>query len=283
MIYVIGARGRLGQAITAEYADAVVVPLERAVYADWSRRDTSDAVTRYFDNKTHEGSVVFVASGLLDPRLPQDDLLNVNFHLPKNIIQGATRLGIKVVTFGTVMEGLLKSQNAYIQTKTALGDYVAEAASANHPAIHVRIHTLYGLGEPSPFMFLGQMLEAIRKDVSFDMTQGKQLREYHHLRDEAKAIRIIADLAPPGVITLSHGQPLSLKQIAESVFQSLDKSHLLRVGALPAPSEENYQQIFHRPDVVKHAAFRDSLPAVVAYMHESYLRTGTPNKNEERV
>lgn len=270
--YLVGGRGRLGQAIAQEYADSGIVSLERSVYEDWSQPDASDKVSRYFDNRSNEGATVFVASGLLDPRLSHEDLLKINYHLPKNLIDGATKLGIKVITFGTVMERLLQSKNPYVQTKTALGEYVRAVASASSPAVHLQIHTLYGVGQPSPFMFLGQMLTSIRNSAPFKMTSGRQLREYHHLADEAKAIREIAKSASPGVVDVSHGKPLRLRTIAESVFHALGKDGLLHVGALPEPPEENYEQVLSPTEILRRVEFRDSLPAIVQYMRECNSR-----------
>lgn len=269
-LYLIGARGRLGQAIAHEYADNGIVSVDRSIYEDWSQPGVADLISRYFDKRSNGDMTVFVASGLLDPTLSQEDLLRVNYHLPKNLIDGAAKLGIKIITFGTVMEGFLQSKNPYIQSKTALGEYVSAVAAADKPAIHLQIHTLYGVGQPSPFMFLGQMLTAIRDNVPFKMTSGRQLREYHHLSDEAKAIRQIANSAPPGVLNVSHGKPLSLRAIAESVFQALGKDDLLRVGSLPEPQEENYEKIVNPTEILRHVAFRDSLPAIVQYMRECH-------------
>ena len=235
--YLIGAKGRLGQAIAAEYSDTEIVTLERSIYQEWSAPHAADKVAQYFDSPANKTATVFVAAGLLDPNLPTDELMQVNYHLPKNIIDGASKLGIKVITFGTVMEGLLKTQNAYIQSKTRLSEYVKSVASDDQLAIHLQMHTLYGLAEPSSFMFLGHMLSSIRHDKPFKMTSGKQLREYHHLTDEAKAIRLLATYAMPGVSDISHGKPITLKAIAENVFQALGKSDLLDISALPDPSE----------------------------------------------
>lgn len=269
-VYLIGGRGRLGQAIAHEYADSGVVSLGRSIYEGWSQAGAVDKISRYFDTRSNECSTIFVASGLLDPNLSQDDLLRVNYQLPKNLIDGAAKLGIKVITFGTVMEGLLKSKNPYIQTKTALGEYARAVASLANPAIHMQIHTLYGIGQPSPFMFLGQMLTSILHNTPFRMTSGRQLREYHHLTDEAKAIRKLAKVASPGVVNVSHGKPLSLRAIAENVFTVLGKEELLHVGALPEPSEENYEQVLAPAPILYQVEFRDSLPAIVEYMKECY-------------
>lgn len=270
-IYLIGARGRLGRAIAREYAGQDVRSLDRTVYQAWSVPSMAGEVSRYFEaSKAGADTTVFVASGLLDPALPHEQLLGVNYHLPRNVIEGAARLGAKVLTFGTVMESLLRSKNSYIQTKTALGEYVTEAAHAGLPVTHLQIHTLFGTGLPSAFMFLGQMLLAIRENRQFKMTSGRQLREYHHLHDEARAVRAIAESSTAGVLNLSHGRPVSLRAVAESVFGAFGRDDLLCVGALAEPADENYQQILAPTGSIDPAIFRDSLPAIAKYMQDCF-------------
>lgn len=263
--YLIGGRGRLGHAIARQYADAGIVVLERSVYSDWSKNDAVDRVAQYFDRRA-EAATIFVASGLLDPCAPSEDLLSVNYQLPRNVIEGAARLGAKVVTFGTVMEGLPGSGNPYVQSKRQLCEYVGRVTSSVKPALHVQIHTLYGEGEPSPFMFLGQMLAAIRSEAPFRMTEGRQLREYHDLADEARAIRRIDQSEALGVLSLSHGNPVTLKELAEAVFKAFGKSQLLQVGALPEPLEENYAKIFEPTAMLSGIDFRSAIEGVVEYM-----------------
>lgn len=268
--YLIGGNGRLGRAIARRHADAGIILLERSTYEDWSQSNAASRIARYFDKHTGDATI-FVASGLLDPRLPQDELLRVNYLLPKNVIDGATPLGIKVVTFGTVMESLLTSGNTYVQSKKKLGEYAAKSVSDGSPVLHLQIHTLYGLGQPSPFMFLGQMLTAIQNNEPFRMTSGRQLREYHHLADEALAIRLIAERSElTGVRALSHGRPMSLREIAEKVFAALGKDHLLQIGTLPEPTEENYGKIFEPMAMLRAVEFRNEIQGVVEYMSRCY-------------
>ncbi|WP_051593608.1 NAD(P)-dependent oxidoreductase [Achromobacter sp. DH1f] len=271
MRYVIGARGRLGHAIVREYAGQDVQSLDRAVYQAWSRPGMAGDVARYFEGLAGaQGATIYVASGLLDPALPQEELLGVNYHLPRNVIDGAAAIGARVITFGTVMESLLRSKNPYIQSKTALAAYVAEAVGAGAPAAHLQIHTLFGAGVPSPFMFLGQMLAALREDRPFKMTSGRQLREYHHLDDEACAVRKIAESSVTGVLNVSHGRPVSLRAVAESVFGAFGRDDLLCVGALTEPPEENYQKILPPTELLDPDAFRETLPAIAKYMQDCY-------------
>jgi len=207
--YLIGGGGRLGRAIASEYAESNIVLMNRVVYGCWSQDGAADQVSSYFDQNVSEESTVFVASGLLDPNLPEEDLVKVNYTLAKNVIDGASKVGLKVITFGTVMECLIESKNPYVRSKKKLSEYVKKMANDKVSIKHIQLHTLYGSGHPSPFMFLGQMLLAIKSNQPFKMTSGRQLREYHHLEDETAAIRLISDSSVFGVVNLSHGQPNS--------------------------------------------------------------------------
>ncbi|MFH7359478.1 NAD-dependent epimerase/dehydratase family protein [Pseudomonas syringae pv. tagetis] len=264
MIFIIGSRGRLGQAIAGQYPSDQVVCVDRAVYERWAAPDSPAAIAEYFSAQAPESSVVYICSGLLDPRLPATQLHDVNFLLPRNIIAAVAPLGTHVVTFGTAMERTPVS-NAYVQSKLMLSQFVENVVEGRKPT-HIRIHTLYGAAEPSPFMFLGQILSALREGTPFDMTQGRQLREYHHVMDDAAAIRFLVDNHVEGVVELSHGKPVSLRDLAGAIFEAFGKSHLLRLGALPEPAQENFGHVFERPDVLEGMVFRDCLGSVVDYM-----------------
>lgn len=272
MFYLIGANGRLGQAIAREYAGQDIVPLDRSMYQAWSQPKKSDEVVRFFETRSCDGgATIFVASGLLDPTLPPDDLLGVNYHLPCNVIDAAAKLGARVFTFGTVMERLLTTKNAYVESKAMLGGHAAVAADAGVLVSHLQIHTLFGHGLPSAFMFLGQMLAALYEDRPFHMTSGRQLREYHHVDDEAKAIRTIEESMAVGILDVSHGRPVSLRDVAECVFRACGREHLLRVGSLDEPLDENYHRILAPNELLAREAFRDSLPAIAGYMRGCYI------------
>ena len=150
-----------------------------------------------------------------------------------------------------------------MQSKIALSEYVAESVVHQIDVAHVRLHTLYGLYEPSPFMFLGQMLYSIRSQSKFEMTQGRQLREYHHFEDDAEAIHCFMSSWEPGVIELNHGQPVTLRDIAITIFSGCDAKDLLEIGSRPEPKEENYNTSFRKPDRLRSVPFRDTLPSIL--------------------
>ena len=265
MIFIIGGRGRLGQALREQYRSDEVVCVDRAVYQQWGGSDSLSDISAYFQHNARSGAVVFICSGLLDPTLANETLHDVNFRLPRNIIQAVSPMGIRAVTFGTAMEEMLTT-NPYVQSKLALSRFVAEMSGELTPALHIRIHTLYGAGEPSPFMFLGLVMEALRNDKPFAMTMGRQLREYHHVSDDAAAIRTLVEHANSGVMDLSHGQPVTLRSLAEGGFESAGKAHLLRLGVVPEPEQENFKRVFSRSSVLEGVMFRDSVTGVVEYI-----------------
>jgi nucleoside-diphosphate-sugar epimerase len=264
VIYILGGRGRLGQALSALYEPTEFVCLARADYEAWPTAG-ADAVRSYFSQVKSAPSVIYVCSGLLDPRLSDEALLAVNYHLPRTVIEGVEGLGTKVVTFGTAMEHGL-TDNRYVKSKVRLGEFVEQANAAGARATHVRIHTQYGEGEPSSFMFLGQILTALRSDTAFAMTLGKQLREYHHVEDDARAIDALVSSDVVGPVDLAHGRPVTLRSLAQAVFESQGKTHLLQVGAVPEPAQDNFDRVFSVPESLKTHSFRDTLPAVVEYV-----------------
>ena len=267
--YILGGSGRLGKALVDEFSKEDIITIGRDFYQDWSNLGGEDKVFQYFDNLQNESAIILIASGLLDPTLSREDIFRVNFLLPKNVIQGVKQLKIKVITFGSVMENLMPSKNYYFESKSCLSEYVSNLASDNKDILHIQLHTLYGGGIPAPFMFLGQILSALQRNDVFEMTSGKQLREYHHVLDEVKAIRKLLDINGYGTVNISHGNPITLKNIASSIFDSFGRRELLHIGALPEPEEENFNQTFKLSEFILQSNFRDSLPAIVEYMHQS--------------
>ena len=266
MIFLIGGSGRLGQAIARRHAGAPLTQLPRALYARWGEPGAQHEIAQYFAPWAGSGAVIYVTAGLLDPRLAPQEHERVNVALPLNIVEGAAHLGIKVRTFGTVMETLIASQNPYVRSKAELGRQMAAAAGSGLPVAHLRIHTLYGGGAPASFMFLGQIATALRQSQPFRMTLGRQLREYHHVDDDAAALALLEAAGLSGVVDLSHGAPLSLRELAEAVFGAFGARALLELGALPEPADENFAAVLARPAPLLHASFRDAASGVVDYL-----------------
>lgn len=268
MTVVIGASGRLGQALIRAHGAQDVVALGRSDCHAWAKDNASDRVANKLEAMTRPGDTVYVATGLLDPRLPADALDEVNYTLPRNVILAGEQLGLSVVTFGTVLEGMMKQPNAYVRSKERLSSYVAEAVSRSANVLHCRMHTLFGLNDPPPFMFLGQLFAAARARVPLAMTSGLQLREYQHVLDTAAAVCAVQESGCRGHVTISHGKPVTLRDIATSIAEAVQFPELAKFGALADPSEENYGVVFKPTLLPEQIEFRDTLPAIAEYAAE---------------
>jgi nucleoside-diphosphate-sugar epimerase len=266
---VIGSRGRLGSGISQLWGAENIIAPERAIYSNWWQTGSQGEVSHYLETCKLGAGIVYVTAGIIDPSLSLEKHQMVNFHLARNIVLGAIDVGLRVVTFGTVMELLVDddTRNPYFASKRKLGHLMEELAGQSNRVLHVRIHTIYGGGQPEPFMFLGQILNALRRRAEFRMTAGLQLREYHHIDDEVAAVVALSQTAVKGAFTLSHGSPVSLKDLASYVFQAMDAKDLLHIGVLEAPIDDNYGLRFQRPALLEGYQFRETLPAVVAYLN----------------
>lgn len=268
MNIVLGARGRLGHAIALSLPTDQFMAPARSVYAEWWRDGSADGVSRYLENLEGREGSVYVAAGLIDPSFPDAKHHQVNYLLARNVIEGATKLGFRVVTFGTAMEEVVseKTANPYLASKIRLGHFVDNFSAKSDLVLHIRIHTLFGGDLPDSFMFLGQIFHSLMSHSEFKMSPGTQFREYHHIDDEVVAIKKLQESCASGCITLTHGAPVTLKDMAAYIFEAFKRPELLRIGALPGPADDNYGVLFKRPRVLQGMMFRETLPALVDYL-----------------
>lgn len=267
MKVVLGASGRLGSAICAALGDGEFVAPARSVYENWWQPDAESAIGALLDRQASAVDCIFVAAGVIDPRAPDAEHECVNLQLPRQVLRAAAPRRIRVVTFGTMMEiiSLRAETSAYVGSKLALA---REVLAAKQNVLHIRINTLYGGPKPSPHMFVGQMVDALISRSPFRMSPGLQLREYHHVDDDARAIIALGASTQQGVFDLHHGAPVSLAELARHTFQALGSAELLQVGALPAPANERFDINYTRSPLLQDFHFRDALDALPKHVRE---------------
>jgi nucleoside-diphosphate-sugar epimerase len=98
------------------------------------------------------------------------------------------------------------------------------------------------------------------------MSSGRQLREYHHVADDAEALLTLMRMNMGGIVELSHGRPVMLKALAEAVFEAFGAASLVAVGALPDPPADNYAVAFHANPHLSEVHFRETLPHVILHL-----------------
>src|SRR5690606_22898583 len=101
---------------------------------------------------------------------------------------------------------------------------------------------------------------ALRQGVPFEMSSGSHLREYHHVDDDSAAIRVLAAGESRGVIELSHGDAIALRDLATHIFEKFGALNSLKIGAAPNPKKDNFGTVFKRHPELAGVRFRDTLP-----------------------
>jgi nucleoside-diphosphate-sugar epimerase len=262
----LGSGGKLGQALKQILNNEKMISISRDEYIKWGKRDGLKFIIKYFKNININDGRIFIAGGILNPSEDAQEIINANYWLPKNVIVAADKFDLTVFTFGTVMEKIKTLNNNYIKSKRKLARFVDHRLDKGQKICHIRLHTLYGLGKPKSFMFLGKIFLAIKENKEFKMTNGLQLREYHHFNDVAKVIRSLHESNTYGIVNISTGKPIQLKTLAESIFYYFGLEKNLRIGALETNPNENFDCEFDKVTYIKDIDFRDSFDGVCEYL-----------------
>ena len=266
MIILIGGSGRLGRAFAKYYGAKEVISLDRSMYSDWHLPVKKKEVYLYLKAYSEAKASILICAGILDPSKSVDLIEKVNYDLPRAVIEVAIELGIRVNTFGTILEEMGGLNNPYVNSKKRLAKYVEKVSTNDAQILHVRLHTLYGYGLPSDFMFIGQIIEALKYKKKFHMTSGLQLREYHHYEDDVRAIKVLNNKGTSGITDLSHGDPIQLRALAKDIFDSFGIQDQLTLGSIERPEDDNYTRLYKKNKILESFNFRSTLPALRAYV-----------------
>lgn len=261
-VIVLGSDGRLGSALSSAYGQKVIA-LGRAKVAEWA--SCADVELQRLIDAYPKPSLIHCAFGIVDPRAGSSELMRVNCHLPLRIARAAPA-SCRIVTFGTVMERILppRSMNPYVFSKNTLAEQLRVLRQGGRDTLHLNLHTLYGGRFPHPGMFAGQMFSAIREQRDFEMSSGRQIREYHHVDDEAAAIIRVAAESPPQDFLLSSQDPIRLGDLATKVFAHFGMSDRLKIGAIAGEEEDFFEPLAHS-NLTNKAYFRPPIAGVIEW------------------
>lgn len=210
-------------------------------------------------------SLVFNCAGVLDSRSDGNLLNKVNVELPMMLQEVCSETGLSLVTFGTIMENYPKycESNPYLYSKLLWARQIRK--SENN--LHLQLHTLYG-GKIQSHMFLGQIYESLKNNEAFAMSDGKQLREYHHIDEAAEIISLFISQGSYGTKPISNGKPLRLGELASKLYQYFGKSELLELASFKSHELENINDIYESEELIKKFPFRDSFHGIVKWFSE---------------
>jgi len=265
-IFIIGGNARLSKAIIKHYKDHEIIVLQRQLYENWSGLESRNTILDFFKRQVVNKSIVFITSGILDSKENNSIIKKVNYLLPINVIKALNGIDIQIITFGTILEKIRNSENAYVKSKIRLSDTIIELKPKYPRVTHIRLHTLYGYGSPSKFMFLGQIFDSIKNKKIFNMSSGIQIREYHHFDDVVESIDIIVKSDIQGVSEITAGNGIRLRDLASGLFGNFQLVNLLNIGTIDIAHEDKYLNDYKKNDLIKDVYFREPVEGVTEYL-----------------
>ena len=115
-------------------------------------------------------------------------------------------------------------------------------------------------------MFLGQIHNAIKSQIKFSMTSGLQLREYHHVDDDVSAAVELINRNFLGIHSISHGNPIRLRDVAEEIFRHFNSLDLLEVGKITANEFDSLRPILPKNTEIVATKFRDTKIGIIRWL-----------------
>lgn len=271
-LIILGNNGNLSLSIqegikNLSHVEAKVIPSVDIRRVD-KKHDFLDLIVRQLGDSDTPQTYVVNTCGLVSPEIDSEMLSYANVELNFELAAAAVHLGIKFVSFGSIMELFpdICHSNPYLNSKLTAFRMMQNLPSEK--ILHFRLHTLYAGRRMHPKMFLSQLYEAVRSNKDFHMTPGNQLREYHHIDDDVDLVLKLIDRGITGTIEVSHGLPQKLIEIATQVY-SVFLPHRNVISDLANPLFEQFEHRFEKSPLLENlgANFRHPQQGIVDYFN----------------
>lgn len=130
--------------------------------------------------------------------------------------------------------------NPYAYAKNALREQLEFRRSVSKfDLTWARLFYMYGDGQATTSLYPQLMAAIERRDASFKMSGGEQLRDYLRVEEVA---RLIVDLAilrsDAGIVNICSGRPTSVRSLVERLVLEQGSSIALQLGQFPYPDYE---------------------------------------------
>jgi len=100
-----------------------------------------------------------------------------------------------------------------------------------------RIFFLYGPHE-RPERLVPTVIRSLLRNEPALCSHGNQVRDYLHVQDAASAFVSLLDSPVTGPVNIASGQAIRLKDMMYAIAAKTDQTKLVRLGAIPTPSDE---------------------------------------------
>ena len=243
---ILGQSGNLGREFLNLYGASIgTIPIDRQLTKTWISESSVSDIRSYLQaiRKKTQRLNLFVCTGMTDPKKEAEVNL-VNNLFPKKIVEASENLDIRIITFGTVQEDW-NLNNHYIDSKRQFSMWLEQSNTGY--VCNFKLHTLYGGIRTDNNLFLSQIIRCLESGIKFKMSSGLQIREYHH---QAQVTEYIDFLLKSETLDhphhISHGQPISLRNLAEYIFDRFCVKELLDIDHSINVQEDNFNRVYDR-------------------------------------
>lgn len=126
----------------------------------------------------------------------------------------------------------------YGAAKNGLADtMLAYCAAAGLSGAWARMFFLYGPREGQKRLVPSVITSLLRNQPALS-SHGMQIRDYMHVQDAADGIVALFASPARGAYNIASGQAITIRSIVESIGETMGKSELVRIGALPARAND---------------------------------------------
>ena len=237
-ILVLGENSRLTKSLV-DISKTPLIVVKKEIYENWF--DDSILILYLKNIGFSDNDSIIITKSIIDPSYDFIEVNKWNFLFQKKIIQILERNSIKANVFltGSIFEKTLVRNN-YLDSKRNLSNYILTNDFSYINPLVIRLHTLYGIGDPPSNMFLGQIFASLKSKTKFNMSDGNQVRQYHHYNEVSRFLLSVVSGSKLNVkiIDFTGNEWVKLKDLANSIYNYFNCLELLNIGSLKKPQNE---------------------------------------------
>ena len=242
--------------------------IDKSIYGNWDNNNCTLISKITSAIKEYDLRYLINTVGIISRNYSNDFIEYWNYLFPKHLYRICEDLNLTLVTLGSIHETVpeMCANNPYLKSKKELEQFLVKNDFKN--SVHFQFHTWYGGRNINSEMFLGQIINALRNGTVFNMSDGKQMREYHHIFDDTTCVLRNLEREIVGSYGISHGEKLSLEEIARKIFTYFGYERLLNLNHFISPKFEVREETHLRYDI-SDCTFRPTVEGLIDYVKKN--------------
>lgn len=267
-ILVVGENSRLTKSLV-NISNTPLIVVKKEIYDKWFN---DSMLILYLKNIGFSNNdSIIITKSIINPNNDFNEVNKWNFLFQKKIIKTLELHSIKANVFftGSIFEKTLVRNN-YLDSKRNLTNYILTNEFYSVTPLIIRLHTLYGIGDPPSNMFLGQIFTSLKDKTKFNMSDGNQVRQYHHYNEVSIFLLniVLSSKLNVKIIDFTGSEWIKLKDLAKSIYKYFNCLELLNIGSLEKSKHEiikNENQFISNGDF----QFKNPLISINKYLEKA--------------